>query len=95
MQEQGVENIVNINKIIFEPYGDLVDEVYSRLSDTLINNQDPHSQIEHDEIPGAEYSNGNDSKHTETRKTCTIRTFMLQISPDDEIAEAINSLLQY
>ena len=95
MQEQGVENIVNINKIIFEPYGDLVDEVYSRLSETLINNQDPHSQIEHDEIPGAEYPNGNDSEDTETRKTCTIPTFMLQILPDDEIAEAINSLLQY
>ena len=44
-QGQGVQDIININKIKFEPFGDLVDEVYSRLKETLINNQNPHSQI--------------------------------------------------
>ena len=28
----------------FEPYGDLVDEVYSRFSEILINNQDHHKK---------------------------------------------------
>ena len=67
----------------------LVDEVYSRLNETLINNQDPRSQIENDEIPGAEYPNDNDSEDTET---IIQKTFIPQILPDDEIAEGINSL---
>ena len=92
LQEQGVQGIENINKIKFEPYGNLVDEVYSRLIETLVNNQNPHSQIENDEIPGAEYPNDNDSEDTETNKTSTIPTFMPKISTDDEIAKGINSL---
>ena len=92
LQEKGVQGIENINKIKFEPYGNLVDEVYSRLNETLVNNQNPHSQIENDEIPGAEYPNDNDSEDTETNKTSTIPTFMPKISTDDEIARGINSL---
>ena len=92
LQEQGVQGIENINKIKFEPYGNLVDEVYSRLNETLVNNQNPHSQIENDEIPGAEYPNDNDSEDTETNKTSTTPTFMPKISTDDEIAKGINSL---
>ena len=92
LQEQGVQDIENINKIKFEPYGNLVDEVYSRLNETLVNNQNPHSQIENDEIPGAEYPNDNDSQDTETNKTSRIPTFMPKISTDDEIAKGINSL---
>ena len=30
----------------FEPYGDVVDQVCSKFNETLINNQDPHGQIE-------------------------------------------------
>ena len=56
----------------------------SRLSETLINNQDTHSQIENDEIPGAEYPNDNDSEDTEINKTSTIPTFMPQTLPDDD-----------
>ena len=66
--------------------------MYSQLNNTLINNQDPHSQIENDEIPGAEYPNNNDSEDAETNKTSTIPTFMSQILPDEEITEGINSL---
>ena len=92
LQEQGVQDIVNINKIKFEPYGDLVDEVHSRLNETFINNQDPHSQVENDEIPGAEYPYNNDSEDTKINKTPTIPTFMPQILPNDDIMEGINSL---
>ena len=91
-QEQGVQDIVNIDEIKFEQYGDLVDEVHSWLNETLNNNQGPHSQIENDEIPGAEYPNDNDLEDIETNKTATIPTFMPQVLTDDEIAEAINSL---
>ena len=68
LQEQGVQDIVNINKIKFERYGDLVDEVYSRFNETLINNQDPHGQMENDQISGAEYPSDNDSEGTGTKK---------------------------
>ena len=64
--------------------------MYSRLSETLIENQDPHSQIKNNEIPGAEYPNDNDSEDIETNKTSTIPTFMPQILPDDETAEGKN-----
>ena len=49
LQEQGVQDVVNINKIKFEPHGDLVDKAYLQFNETLINNQDLHSQIENDE----------------------------------------------
>ena len=51
---------ININKIKFETYGNLVNNVYSWRNETLINNQEPHSQIENNEILGAEYPNSND-----------------------------------
>ena len=92
LQEHGVQDIVNNNKIKSESYGDLVDEVYSGLNETLIKNQDPHSKIENDEISGAEYPNDNDSEDTETNKTSAVPTFMPQILPDDEISEGKNSL---
>ena len=36
LQEHGVQDVVNINKINFEPCGDLVDESYSKFNETLI-----------------------------------------------------------
>ena len=56
-----------------------------RFNETLINNQDPHSQIENDETSEAGYSNENDSEDTETNKASTIPTFMPQILPVGEI----------
>ena len=38
-------------------------------NEILINNQDPHSQIENDETPEAEYPKQNDSEDTETNKS--------------------------
>ena len=59
----------------------------------MINNQDPHSQIENDEKPGAEYPNESNSEVRETTsKTSALFNFMPQMLPDDEIAEAIDSL---
>ena len=66
--------------------------MYSWLNENLINNQDPHSQIENDQIIRAEYPDNNDWEDTETNKNSKILTFLTQILPDDEIAEGINSL---
>ena len=92
LQEQRVEDVVNRNNIKFEPYGDLVDQAYSKFNETLINNQDPKSQIENDETPGAKYSNESYSENRETNKATTTANFMPKILPDNDIAEGINSL---
>ena len=69
LQEQGVRDVVNTNKIKFvEPHGDFVDQAYSEFNETLINNQDPQSQTENDETPGAEYSNESYSENREQTK---------------------------
>ena len=75
-QEQGVQDVVNKNKIKFQPYEDLLDQSFSQFKENSINNQDPQSQIENDETPGAEYLNENNSEDTETNKTSAIPNFM-------------------
>ena len=92
LQEEGVQNVVNINKIKFEPYGDLIDQAFSQFNENLINNQDPCSQIENNETPGPEYPNESDSEKGETNSNSTLPNFTPQILPDDETAEGINSL---
>ena len=83
LQEQEVQDVVNINKIKSEPYDDFVDEAYSKFNETLMKNQDPHSQTENDEIPGVKHSYENDSEDTETVETFAIPNFMPKILPDD------------
>ena len=41
--EEGVQDVVNINKVKFEPCGNLVDQAFLQFNVNLINNQDPHS----------------------------------------------------
>ena len=54
LQEQGVQAVVNMNKLKFEPYGDLVDPSFSQFNANSITNREPLSQVENDETPGAE-----------------------------------------
>ena len=80
LQEQGVQDVVNTNKIKFvEPHGDFTDQAYSEFNETLINNQDPQSHIENDETPGAEYSNESYSENREANKVTAITRYQLQI----------------
>ena len=65
-----------MNNIKFEPYGELVNQPFSQFNENSITNKDPHSQIEHDEPPAAEYPNENDSEDTKTNKTSAIPNFM-------------------
>ena len=64
LQKQGVQYVVNRNKMNFEPYGDLDNQAFSQFNENSINNQDPQSLIENDETPEAEYPNENDSEDT-------------------------------
>ena len=43
-------------------------------NEPVINNQDPHSQIDNDEVPGAEYPNKNDPEYTKTNKNFQFST---------------------
>ena len=80
LQEQGVQDVVNTNKIKFvEPHVDFIDQAYSEFNETLINNQDPQSHIENDETPGAEYSNESYSENREANKATAITRYQLQI----------------
>lgn len=85
----GVQDVVNVNKMKFQPYGDLVHHAFSQFNENFINNQDPHNQIETDETPGAmklKYLNEIDSEEGEISKTIGLCNFMLQILLDDETA---------
>ena len=90
LQEQGVQAVVNMNKLKFEPYGDLVDPSFSQFNDNSITNREPLSQVENDETPGAEYLNENDSEDTETSKTSEIPNFTPKILPDDDRYISLN-----
>ena len=81
--QEGVQDVVTRNNISFEPYGYLVDQAFSQINENYIKNEDSHSQIEHDETPGVEYPNENDSEDTETNKTSEIPNLMPQILLDD------------
>ena len=88
---EGVQDSVNINKMKFESYGELVDQAFSQFNENLISNQYPHSQTKNDEKEG-KCPNENNTEEGETNRTSSIPNFMPQILPDDEIAEDINSL---
>ena len=74
----------------FKSYLDLVYQAFSQFNENLINNQDPHSQIENDETPGAEYPNESDSVEGETNNSALLN-LIPQILPNDEIPEGVNS----
>ena len=84
LQDQGVQAVVKMNKVKFEPYGDLVDQTFSQFNENSITNQDTLSQIENDE---------NDSENTGTNKTSVIPNFMSKILQDDEIIKTIHHYL--
>ena len=89
-----VQDVVNQNKMKFDPYHDLVDQTFLQFNDNLINNQDPQNQIENKEKLGAKYPKESDSEERETNKTFALLNFMPQLLPDGEIVKGINSLNQ-
>ena len=78
-QEEGAQDVVNINKIKYVLYGDLIDQAFLQFNENLINKQDPHSQIENDVILGAEYFNESASEEEGTNKTSALHNLMPQI----------------
>ena len=49
LSKQGVQVIVNINKINFESYDDLIDYNFPQFNEALNNNEDPPSQRKNNE----------------------------------------------
>ena len=47
-----MQDVVNINKMKFESYGNLAAHAFLQSNENSINNQDPQSQIENDEVRG-------------------------------------------
>ena len=64
-----------------------------QVKQNLINSQDQNSQIENYEKPEAEDPNENDSEEIETNKIAGIPNLLLQILPDDKIAEGYAGIL--
>ena len=50
LNEPGVIEIINHNKIAVEPFSDLVDEAFVRFRTELAPNMDPYAQQENDEV---------------------------------------------
>ena len=72
ISEPGVVDIVNANKLLIEPYGDLVDAAFAHFQDNEMNyNIDSHDQQENedsiDHIENIEQSNS--IGETDTRKS--------------------------
>ena len=88
LKEEGVQDIVNINKVKIELYSDLVDQDNSTTTWLTVKTHIAN------ETPGAEYPYESNSEERETNKTSALSSFAPQILPDDEIAEGINSLIQ-
>ena len=76
LHKEGVQDVKNISKIKFQPYGDLVDQSFLPFNENMINNEDRHSEIENYETPGTEYPNENVLDETETIETSVIPNFM-------------------
>ena len=83
---------MNINKINFEAYGDLVNQAYSKLIRYWLTIKDQHNQIANNKTSVAEYPNENDSEDTEGNRAFAIPNFMSQLLPDDEIAKNMDPL---
>ena len=60
LQEPGVLNVVNRNKQIFEPFGDLVDTAMLNRRTDLAHHQDSYAQQENDEIEEELLNTAND-----------------------------------
>ena len=52
LHEKGAKDVKNISKMKVQQHGDLVDQAFFKFSESIINNQDPHSEIENHETPG-------------------------------------------
>ena len=73
--EPGVQTVVNSNKIKFEPFGNLVDDSYSRYDTNMLDNQDPFG-LTFDETGKAVCSNDQDDENTESKTNSVTPNFI-------------------
>ena len=96
--EEEVLNIVNHNKEIFEPYGQLVDDAIKSYRDDAINNQDACAQQENDDVLEKLQNTAISDEDSEDEATIfddsnlTAAAIQIPILSDDEINHRIRSL---
>ena len=73
--EPGVQTVANSNKIKSEPFGNLVDDSYSRYNANMLDNQDPFG-LTFDETGKAVYSNDQDDENTESKTNSVTPNFI-------------------
>ena len=75
-QEQGFQDVVNTNKIKFEPYLDLVDQHFLNSTRNQLTIKDQYCQKKKkDETPRAEYPNENNPEDIETEQNVSNSLF--------------------
>ena len=57
---------------MFQPYGELFDETYSRYNANMLENQDPFVRFKHDKTGEAMYSNDQDDENVESSRRADI-----------------------
>ena len=99
LKEPSVMDLINRNKNIFEPYGDLVDSALLNLHTSLLTNQDAFSQQENDQVENELLSTSNEIESEDPSADAIILAdnhFAPNISstviPDDELNTKICSL---
>ena len=95
LQEEGFQDVVNISKVKFDSYVEIVGKDFSQFNEKLIKNIDSHSQTENEETLALEYpfeSNKEGGEGRNKSKASALPNFLPQLLPDDEIKEGINSL---
>ena len=78
--EDDVTEIVNNNRCKFEPYAELVDEVYENFNAELVDNQDAYGQIENDETITASYNE--DATETEDSENSSANLYSASLMPE-------------
>ena len=94
--QPGVLEIINTNKIIVEPFGEMVDEALQNLviDSYKNNNLDPFAQQENDEVEGDIHLEINDDEEQESQSDGFYHITSTQslVASDEELFQDIRSL---
>ena len=98
LQEPGILEVVNRNKLIFEPHGDLVDTALLNLRTDLLHNSDAYSNQENDQVQtllNNQVESDNEDPTNDAvvlADTFTVSNDAPSVMPDNELNEKIRSL---
>ena len=97
LHEPGILEVVNRNKLIFEPYGDLVDTALLNIRADLLHNSDAYSHQENDQVEAllnvqVESDCDEDPTNDAVILGDTVPNNTPSVIPDNELNEKIRSL---